>query len=399
MIEIELSLMSHQAQPYPYMETVLQQFEAEHQIRVHLHMLSWDTGRTELVNYALFKNGPDVSEIGTTWLSSMVAMNVLRPFSPHEIAVVGGAEAFLPSIWKSCVEADGQILSIPWITYARNIYYRRDILQQCGIEEASAFQTAQNFSQTLQQIQTSGSLPPWATPSLRSPEILHDVAPWVWAAGGHFMSADGRSPRFHEPEAKQGFYNYFHHQFPYLTPATHNLSDSDSLDMFTQNKVSAVISGYWAIDVVQKWAVQEVRDNLGVATLPIPSFVGGSNLIVWKSSRHPHEATKLAQFLTSKEVQTHLLNDMNLLPARNEAFLYPPFTTNSFYQPVLQALQNGRSFNATYLWGMVEDRLSALISNLWQELFKNPTLDLRQMIDRELDKMAQRLNRTLSAGD
>lgn len=399
MIELELSLMSYKAQPYEYMQTVVQQFEAEHQVRVHLNMLSWDTGRTELVNYALFKNGPDVSEIGTTWLSSLVAMNVLRPFSPHEIAAVGGAEAFLPSIWQTCIEADDQIVSIPWITYARNIYYRRDVLQQCGIEEKIAFQTLQHFSQTLQQIQAFGNLLPWAIPSLRSPEILHDVAPWVWAAGGHFMSADGRSPRFHEPEAKQGFYNYFHHQFPYLAPATYNLSDSSSLDMFAQGKVSAVISGYWAIDVVQKWAAPEVRENLGVTTLPIPAFVGGSNLVVWKNSRYPQEAIKLVRFLTSLSVQGHLMNEMNLLPARNEAFQQPPFTTNQFYQSVVQALRNGRSFTATYLWGMVEDRLSALISNLWQELFKNPSLDLRQMIDHELNKMAQRLDRTLSAGD
>ena len=50
------------------MRALLENFEREHRIHVKLTILPWDTGWSELVKYALFRSGPDVSEIGSSWM-------------------------------------------------------------------------------------------------------------------------------------------------------------------------------------------------------------------------------------------------------------------------------------------------------------------------------------------
>jgi hypothetical protein len=69
-----------------------------------------------LVKVALYGEGPDVSEIGTTWCASLVAMNALRPFTPGEIASLGRPSAFLPSSWQTGIlPGDDQICAVPWL--------------------------------------------------------------------------------------------------------------------------------------------------------------------------------------------------------------------------------------------------------------------------------------------
>jgi hypothetical protein len=42
-----------------------------------------------LVNVGIYRRGADIAELGTTWLESLMAMNVLRPFTANEINRLG----------------------------------------------------------------------------------------------------------------------------------------------------------------------------------------------------------------------------------------------------------------------------------------------------------------------
>ena len=95
--ELEFSIM---AESPANIQPLLDQFEAEHRIRVRLRLLTWDIAWSDLVKVALYRDGPDVSEIGSTWLGDLVAMNALRPFAEQELAALGKPSDFLPSAWN-----------------------------------------------------------------------------------------------------------------------------------------------------------------------------------------------------------------------------------------------------------------------------------------------------------
>ena len=119
------------------LQPILARFEAQHHVKVKVRVFSWETGWTELVKFALYGHGPDVSEIGSTWASTLAATNALHAFSVREIAAVGGRYAFLHPSWQSCyIAGEPEMWAIPWLSNVRLVFYRADRLQRAGSARA-----------------------------------------------------------------------------------------------------------------------------------------------------------------------------------------------------------------------------------------------------------------------
>jgi hypothetical protein len=97
--EIELTIMDRGPKTADYLKPLLDQFEAKNHIHVNFSIIPWETGRPELVKVALYRHGLDVSELGSTWVSDLIAMNALRPFSNGEINSFGGRTDFVSAAY------------------------------------------------------------------------------------------------------------------------------------------------------------------------------------------------------------------------------------------------------------------------------------------------------------
>ena len=282
MTELEFSIMYTSDQAVDALRLALKDFVKRHKVLVNLHVLTWDIAWSNLVKVALYKSGPDVSEIGTTWIDSFISMDVLRQFSMVEISKLGGPAAFLPSAWESGMFGeDSRVWAIPWLGDTRVIYYRRDFLGQAGIDEPTAFSTLDRFSQTLAALQQAGAPLPLAIPTAQCHPTLHVFASWVWQAGGRFISPNGKHLLLNTPAARTGIEAYFDLR-RYLAPAAHNLTDSQTSELFRQGQAAVTISGHWTLNAIkQQDAAPEVVKNLGVAVIPGVPFVGGTDLVVW----------------------------------------------------------------------------------------------------------------------
>jgi multiple sugar transport system substrate-binding protein len=397
MIELEFSLLSADPATLHQLQLAMQQFEAEHQIRVNIQPMPWDSGRAQLVDFALFKAGPDVSEIGTTWLGSFAAMSAVRPFTSHEIQAIGGSSVFMNDTWESGLSG-GSLYAMPWRMDTRNVYYRRDMLEAAGIAEENAF-SLENIVHTLTRLQENGAEIPWANSVRGSADPLHLAAAWVWSSGGRFMSLDGRSVRFTEPEAINGLRRYFQTFLPFQRlPQAQNLTEAMSNSLFLEGKAAATVSGPWLLNWVRTGEAQQiVANNLGMAPAPGIPFIGGSNLVVWNHSPRERAALQLVQFLCSYEVQANHLRVAGQIPARRDALNEPPFTDDPFYHQVYRSLELGQPFRGLYLWGMAEDRLTTAIGAIWRQLLNNPDLDLDKALMRQLKPIAMKLNRVFAS--
>jgi multiple sugar transport system substrate-binding protein len=405
MIELKLSIMYStnnffEATHMEAMRAALADFEAEHHVRVGLQLFTWDTAWSELVKVALYKTGPDISEIGTTWVDNFVSLQALRPFEPHEEGLLGEASTFLPSLWQSgVILGKPQRWAIPWEADTRLIYYRRDLLQQAGIDEQTAFQSFEHLNQTLARLQQSGVAVPFAFNTLRHPRTLHFLASWVWGAGGRFISPSGKHVLFHTAGARDGLRAYFNLR-RYLAPAAHEVTDQKNIVplMFLEGKIAVLVTGYWLTNEInQGRATPEVTANFSVARIPQSPYIGGGNLVVWRHNRHPEAAIALLHYLTSLKTQTQALTNYGRLPARLDALYTAPFTTNPHYQPLSESLQNGQSFQTAHLWGLIEDKLATAVSKAWSDLLAHPELSVEEAIRKYIDPLANELNHHLAA--
>jgi multiple sugar transport system substrate-binding protein len=141
MSELQLSIIDPAQTLEPLVRELCVLFEAEYMVKVQVHRLGWEKAWAQLVSTAL-NGGFDVSQVGSTWLNSLVTMNVLRPFTVAEAAAFGGPEAFVRSSWNSNFQpGDDRLWAAPLSADTRILYYRRDLLAEAGVAEDQASDT------------------------------------------------------------------------------------------------------------------------------------------------------------------------------------------------------------------------------------------------------------------
>ncbi len=398
MPDIELSVMLRGADTLEILQAALKPFESQHRLSVHVTVLDWSTAWTELVKMALYGHGPVVSEIGSTWVGNLVAMNALRPYAAADQAGLGGAARFLPAAWAAGQMAgDATQWSIPWTIDTRLIYYRRDWFARAGIDAAAACASAAQLDQALNTLLQRGTALPWVmVPNTQLG--LHGAASWVWAAGGDFVSPEGKQALFNQPAALAGLRAFFDLR-RYFASLPSDFGSTDMGQAFGNSRAAAILSGPWMwVDSVlhQRQAVPpEVLANLGMA-LPAVPFVGGSHLVVWKHTPQPALALELIQFLTQRETLSKLALAMGMFPARNDVWKMPPYGEAPLQLVEERLLQAGRSFPTFSMWGLVEDKLVATFNALWPELYAAAPAETDAILHRHLDPLAERLNATLA---
>lgn len=362
-------------------------------VKCRLRVMRWEKAWNELVRVALDRVGPNVSQIGTTWVGNFAAMDVLRPFTMKEIDALGGPTAFLASSWETVLFVDQpQIWAIPWLADLRIIYYWRDLLEQAGVDEATAFQTVDKVAETFSRLRASGVASPWVTQVSNPVFMLHSLASWVWGTGGDFVTDDGHRTLFNTPEARDGFRSYLS-LYRYLPPKPLELRDPEIIKLFFDRQAAVMVSGSWIPrDLLRQGATPEMMARLGVAQPPGPAFVGGSNLVIWQSTPYPELALKLIQALLSQPVQADYGRSVGQLPVRLDALAKPPFSTDPHFQVMVQALKAGRPLPRMPRWGVVEERLVSALTNIVSEIYAEPESDLEAVISKYLEPLARRLD-------
>ncbi len=369
-IELEFSTLD---QPSSSVYEQLERFKQQTGVTVHVRPVPWATGWTELVSFALHGHAPDVSHLGATWVSSLVAMNALRPFRRPEIEALGGESAFLPASWQSTQStAIPGTWALPWTSYTFVICYRRDLLAKAGIEEKQAFSSATALDQTIEQLQKAGISTPWLMRSgSRHVNTLHQVSAWVWGAGGDFVTEE-ENPAFLRPQTIAGLKAYYR-LGRFLAAQTRGLEDGEIIDLFRTGQAAMIVTGVdQPFYYLRGNAAPEVIENLGIAALPGIPWVGGDNLIIWRHTQdnpeREHAAVALASMLVSKEMQCQFNFNFGG-PTRLDAFPSLPHANSPITGTIEQALRKGRSHVPMKLWGRVENELTTALHTIWKQIF------------------------------
>ncbi|MFZ6027944.1 MAG: extracellular solute-binding protein [Chloroflexota bacterium] len=395
MVEIEFSVMTHGAVDVEAMRLSLARFERQERIKVHLVPIPWASGRgwMEIANMAIHQRGVDVSEIGTTWVGSLAAMNALHPFPPDKVVQVGGPLAYFDVLWKMGVLiGDERVWAIPWVSHPLVLYYRGDWIDLAGIDAHSAF-CADRFPHTLETLQRHGVAHPLAL-AITGMTALHEAAGWVWHAGGDFLSPDGRQVLFNQPAALDGLLAYFSLRRYLMRPKFGG--QPTSADAFIGRNAACAIDGPWLAIAARRYPNFFGDDSFPLETVHVPgvAHVGASSLVTWKHTRHPEAAFALIHFLCDQQNQAEHSLHKQVLPARRSA-LEAIVAQEPYYRVFLDTLQTDRSYPVTPLWGFIEQKLAVALEEIWEQVLADPFSNIEECLHRKLDPLACRLNSTL----
>ena len=391
--KIILSTMAHSAEGTVNLQKDLNTFEMQCGLDISYQELDYSTGWSDFMRMSIYGGNPDVSEIGTTWVNDFASMNTLRPFSMSEVRNVGGAEAFVPGVWKSGTSG-GVVWAIPWLTDLSLVCYRRDMLAKAGVKEAEAFTSPAQFEQTLRQLKEAGIASPWVVATQRSYINVHNLAMWVWQAGEDLVDTQNKMVLLDRPKVRAAILSFFN-LYQFISQDMRHLSEREADGAFIGGRAAVAICGPWSIaSAVGQNA--EVAANLGLTSPLGCSYTGGSSLIVWQRTAQAPAALEMIEHMTSQEFQTVFPKTIGLLPARLDSLESFPLPDPCLYPLVLEALKTGRSLPNLGLWGLIEDRLAHAIPHLWEDILASEKPDLEALYDKHIIPLANRLNITMS---
>ena len=398
-ISLDFSLIG---QPSQNLRELLDEFQNRRNIKVNLLNMSWENAWPTLLTHALYGKGADVSHIGSTWGSSLVAMNALREFKPQEIETLGGPQAFVPYAWESTgmVGMDG-IWSLPWSSFTFLILYRRDILQSCGLEPATAFETPASFQQTVEKLKRAGVSSPLLLPS-GAPFLdrMHIAASWVWKAGGQYISPDGKQAGLNLPGTYNGLLSFFE-LYRMLSPEDQNLDYDTCLRHFQQGQAAIVIADCsYPYVLAHGTTLPQVVENHGVHALPGIPVVSGDNLIIWRSVQQEpareKAATALVQFLVGRDAQERFCQTGEQFPVRVDAMDAIRCCSPEINDALKTAFLHGQAHKPIRLWSRIEIQLGRAFDDITADILNKADMPVDTILNTRLQRLQEHLELILA---
>jgi multiple sugar transport system substrate-binding protein len=372
---VTLWIMNNGPQPVEDMEATLEPFTQETGIKVNVELVGWDVQFDRIRNAAVSGEGPDVTQAGTTQVPFFAALGGFEDLSSR-VEDIGGSGAYPEGVWQTTqvVDQDGT-WAVPWFTEARTIYYRKDVLKKAGVDEATAFEDWDAFRSTLQAIKDNvPGIEPFGSPGKKAFDLVHHVMPFVWDAGGAELSEDASKATINTPEAAQGVqFMADLIQDGLYDPSQLERDGTQVETQFKGGKIAVWIGGPWTLQSADRpedenW-VPAARKNVGIAPMPAGpngeafTFVGGSNLMMFKSSENKNEAWELIKFLSQDQVQTDYANLMGMFPSRAEA-QQAVGQSDPNREAFFQAIQQGRTYAPIPQWGQIENAYKGRFGNI-----------------------------------
>ncbi|MEV6638363.1 sugar ABC transporter substrate-binding protein [Actinoplanes sp. NPDC051470] len=313
--------------------------------KVTVTAVPWDAAHQKIASAIAAKQTPDVSMIGTTWQGEFAKTGALDP-TPKELFTAG---TYFPGAWDTTVVNDTSY-GVPWYVETRVIYYRTDLARKAGITKPPA--TWDDLKAMAKALQAGGAkwginLKPGETGSWQY------VMPFAWSNGATI--ADDTKYTFDSPEMTEAMRYYQSFYTENLAPK--ELAEGALEPAFVKGEIGAFMSGPWHVGLIKEQGGAGFEDKFAVMPMPkqksATSFIGGSNIAVFKDAKNRDGAWKFLQWLAKPEVQARWYQQTTDLPAVRSAWTDPSLADDKFLKVFGEQLKDAKSPPTFATWEQV----------------------------------------------
>ena len=327
---------------------IAKDFEADNPgAKVKITVIPFDAAHDKIATAIAGGKTPDVSLVGTTWVSEFAATDALDP-APTDLI---DESAFFEGSWGT-VDVDGTAMGVPWYTETRQVYYRKDLAAKAGVEPSDdwSWDEFKAFTQALQDkagAKWGISLQPGGQGSWQT------YMPFAWQNGAELV--DGEEFTFDTPEMAEALDYYASFFEEGISPT--DLAQGALETGFINGSIGSFVSGPWHMGILRDQGGAGFEDKWAVAGMPTEeagtSFTGGGDLIVFKDSENRDTAWKFVDFLTQVPAQQKLYELVGSLPAVQAAWEDGELSTDPLLQSFGDQLEDAKSAPAIATWEQV----------------------------------------------
>jgi multiple sugar transport system substrate-binding protein len=275
-------------------------------VKVSVTPVDWAQAVAKLQTAIAGNTTPDVSQMGTDMMGQFGATGAFEPV-PADIT----ASTFFDSAWKTN-DVAGVVSGVPWYVETRLLYYRKDIAEKAGIMSPPA--TWDDLKAMAKAMKEKGGAK-WGI-SLGT-KNWQEYFPFLWSNGGDVVDASGK-PALNSPQAVEAltFYESFFKDG--LTPKSVP-EGFDITPAFVKGDNPMFFSGPWHLGLIDTAGGADFKSKWAIAPMPkkvtTTSFLGGSNVVVFKNSKNKDAAWAFVKFLSDPKTQALWYTTATDLPA------------------------------------------------------------------------------------
>ncbi len=238
----------------------------------------------------------------------------------------------------------GRLYRIPHSSDAGVFYYRKDLLEQAGVKPPETFEQMVKIAQDLQKPENNRWGYLWQGKQYEGVSAMFVEV--LEGFGGFWANSETLEVGLDQPQAIQAV-KFLHDTITKgLSPRGVTTYAEEETRLLFQNG-GAVFLRNWPY--VWRLANQEdskIKGKVGIEPMiHAPGHTGGSCLGGWgwgisKTTRHPEEAWKVIQFLSSEETQRKFILETGLVPSYVPLFNDPEIIAKyPHYSKLLEAVQ------------------------------------------------------------
>ncbi|ADL52418.1 sugar ABC transporter substrate-binding protein [Clostridium cellulovorans] len=364
-----------------FMEVIQPFLDKNPNIKVTPTVLDWGSAWTKITAAATSGEAPDITQLGTSWVAAVGAMNALEDLTPY-YNDFGGDDAFVKATLDTTkIEGQKEKYAMPWFIDTRAIFYRKDACQKAGVDPTKDFATWDSYKAALKKlngVEVDGKkMSALGMPGKNDWNVVHNFAWWVWGAGGQYIQ-DGKAV-INSKEAYEGVKFYTELASDGLMPKAALEKNSAEVEaLFNQGEYATIFSGaYLAKTIKTEFEKDSTKaldpSKVGIAMVPEGpkgrfALFGGSTLAMYKSSKNKPEAAKLLAYLATADSQVAYAKKHGNLPANAKSFDDKFITDDPLLSVFKQQLQYGKAYPSVPGWAPSEGLFQKGLSNVWDNV-------------------------------
>jgi multiple sugar transport system substrate-binding protein len=324
-------------------------------VKVNVTSIPWSSAHDKFVSAAAANVLPDVAQVGTTWVAELANQIDPTPSNFDNAKFLQGAQ-------KTTV-VNGVSLGVPWYVETRVVYYNKAVAKKAGVTAEP--KTWDEFFAMVKAMKDKGGATYGISILPGGEGSWQTVLPMMWSAGGQINSADVKSWTFDDPKNVEGlkFYQDF-----FTQGLANKAPVGDTLVAdFASGKVPMFISGPWMMASVETTG-KMAKDAYGVFPMPTKvsgaSFIGGSNLAVFKSTKNRDAAWKFVDYLTQTQTQIDFFKKVGDLPSVKAALEDPAVKGDPKFAVFAQQLNTAFAPPSVGTWEQVAKQFDSTVEKV-----------------------------------
>ncbi len=417
-VTLKMWVMPNSQEPANDLQSVLDPFlKANPDIKIDLVCLDWGSAWSKLTTAATSSDVPDIVQIGSTWMGAISSMGALEDVTAR-VASEDLKGRYVPlSLSNVGIAGTDKLYSLPWVVDVRAMFYRTDVLNQLKISPSDLNSWA-SLDKALAKIKKANlvingkKVAPLGITGKNDWNIIHNIAPWIWMAGGSFIDKSLDTSSVASKAAVTGFDYYVDFVRKGYVPIS-------CLEQNTAQISSGFNNGLYAIYFDGPFALRTltlpperggssnlpVAKNFGIALYPKGptgvrvAYGGGSNLAMFKASRNKDASWRVIKYLSlNKDAQIAYAQLTGFLPVSKEAFQDPYFRNDPYRRVFADSVQYARNYPSISRWAQLETVVfPRRLGIIWNKIVENPVAFKKAELQAELTLLQDEINTLLNA--